>query len=148
MQVLRLVVHGPTREPVLLLGEIEGDRCVPVFLRRPQADAIAIGPRGTSDLPLPQDVLLPVLRGVFTAVVVIDGDTRIPVLASDALAVAVREVLPIVMAEEILDAVGQPTSELFPDGAAAPPDEQVRAMRAFLDGVSPEDFADPPHPGP
>ncbi|MDF3051501.1 MAG: hypothetical protein K0R87_3139 [Pseudonocardia sp.] len=164
MQVLRLVVHGPTREPVLLLGEMEGDRCVPVFLRRPQADVIAIGPRGTSDLPLPQDVLLPVLRGlghtldgvevtglddgVFTAVVVVDGDTRIPVLASDALAVAVREVLPIAMAEEILDAVGQPTSELFPEGAAAPPDEQVRAMRAFLDGVSPEDFADPPHPGP
>ena len=25
--------------------------------------------------------------------------------------------------------------------------EQVRAMRAFLDGVEPDDFADPPRPG-
>jgi len=160
MRVLRLVVHGPTREPVVLLGEADGDRCVPVFLRRPQADAIALGPRGRADTPLPQDVLLPVLRGlghtldgvevtslddgVFSAVVVCDGGRRIPVLPSDALAVAVREALPIAMAEEVLDEVGQPTAELFPDGGAAPPDEQVHAMRAFLDGVEPDDFADPP----
>jgi len=160
MRVLRLVVHGPTREPVVLLGEADGDRCVPVFLRRPQADAIALGPRGRADTPLPQDVLLPVLRGlghtldgvevtslddgVFSAVVVCDGGRRIPVLPSDALAVAVREALPIAMAEEVLDEVGQPTAELFPDGGAAQPDEQVRAMRAFLDGVEPDDFADPP----
>ena len=78
----------------------------------------------------------------------VDGDTRIPVLASDALAVAVREVLPIAMAEEILDEVGQPMAELFPEGGCGPPDEQVQAMRDFLDGVSPDDFADPPHPGP
>ena len=42
MRVLRLVVHGPTREPVLVLGESEpdegGERCVPVFLRRRHAD--------------------------------------------------------------------------------------------------------------
>ena len=164
MRVLRLVVHGRTREPVAVLGETDGDRCVPVFLRRPQADAIALGPRGANDLPLPQDVLLPVVRGlghtvdgievtalsdgVFSAVLVFDGGTRIPVLPSDALAVAVREALPIGMAEEILDEVGQPTAELFPDGGAALPDEQLREMRAFLDGVEPDDFADPPRPGP
>jgi bifunctional DNase/RNase len=163
MRVLRLVVHGPTREPVVVLGEVDGDRCVPVFLRRPQADAIALGPRGGADPPLPQDVLLPVLRGlghtldgvevtglrdgVFSAVVVCDGGRRIPLLPSDALAVAVREALPIGMAEEIIDEVGQRTAELFPDGGAAPPEEQVRAMRAFLDGVEPDDFADPPRPG-
>jgi uncharacterized protein len=163
MRVLRLIVHGRTREPVVVLGEAGGDRCVPVFLRRAQADAIALGPRGSADPPLPQDVLLPVLRGlghtvdgvevtglhdgVFSAVLVCDGDTRIPVLPSDALAVAVREALPIGMAEEILDEVGQSTAELFPDGGASPPDEQLREMRAFLDGVEPDDFADPPRPG-
>jgi hypothetical protein len=45
MRVLRLVVHGRSREPVAVLGETDGDRCVPVFLRRPQADVIALGPR-------------------------------------------------------------------------------------------------------
>ncbi|HKQ42590.1 MAG TPA: bifunctional nuclease family protein, partial [Pseudonocardia sp.] len=71
-------------------------------------------------------------------------DSRVPVLPSDALAVAVREGLPIAMAEEILDTVGQPVAELFPHGGAAPPEEQVREMREFLAGASPDDFADPP----
>ena len=127
----------------------------------PQADAIALGRRGRDDLLLPQDVLVPLLRGlghtldgaevtaltdgVFEAVLVCDGGTRIPVLPSDALAVAVREGLPIAMAEEILDEVGQPVAEVFPDGVEAPPEEQLREMRNFLQGVSPDDFADPPH---
>jgi uncharacterized protein len=168
MRVLRLVVHGPTREPVVLLGEAgpaaDGARCVPVFLRRPQADAVALGRRSGTDPVLPQDVLVPLLRGlghtldgaeitaltdgVFEAVLVCDGGTRIPVLPSDALAVAVREGLPITMAEEILDEVGQPMAELFPQGAAAPPEEQVQEMREFLSDVSPDDFADPPRRDP
>ena len=167
MRVLRLIVHGRTRNPVAVLGETDGDRCVPVFLRRPQADAMALGPRGEADVPLPQDVLLPVLRGlghrvdgvevtrlaagVFSAVVVCDGGTRVPVLPSDALALAVREELPIGMAEEILDEVGQPIEEVFPDGVAppseqAPPEKQLQDMRDFLADASPEDFADPPRP--
>ena len=162
MRVLRLIVHGRSREPVAVLGETDGDRCVPVFLRRPQADAIALGPRGGSDVPLPQDVLVPVVRGlghsidgvevtrladgVFSAVVVCDGGVRIPILPSDALALAVREQLPIGMAEEILDEVGQPVADVFPDGVAAAPQEQVRDFRRFLDDVRPEDFADPPPP--
>ena len=45
MRVIRLVLHAQTRQPVLVLGEAEGKRCLPVFLRQPQADVIAIGPR-------------------------------------------------------------------------------------------------------
>ena len=166
MRVLRLVVHARTREPVAVLGEIDpaegAGRFVPVFLRRPHGDAIASGRRGEKDPLLPQDILVPLLRGlghtldgvevtaltdgVFSAVVVCDGGTRVPVLPSDALAVAVREGLPIGMAEEVLDAVGQPVTDVFPDGVAAPPEEQVREMRDFLADVSPDDFADPPRP--
>ena len=166
MRLFRLVVHSRTREPVAVLGEADppadGGRCVPVFLRRPQADAISLGRRGQQDILLPQDVLVPLLRGlghtldgvevtgledgVFSAVVVCDGGTRIAVLPSDALAVAVREGLPIGMAEEIIDEVGQPVADLFPDGVTAPPEEQVQQFREFLDDVGPEDFADPPRP--
>jgi uncharacterized protein len=170
MRVLQLTIHGRTHEPVAVLGETEGTRCVPVFLRRPQADAIALGRRGAKDLELPQDVLLPLLRGlghtldgveitglengvfsavvVFSAVDVVDGDTRVAVLPSDALAVAVREGRPIGMAEEVLDEVGQQVAEVFPNGVALPPDEQMREFRRFLDDVGPADFADPPHPEP
>lgn len=164
MRVLRLVVHGPTREPVVLLGEAgpnaDGARCVPVFLRRPQADAVALGRRSSTDPLLPQDVLIPLLRGlghtldgaeitglsdgVFSAELVLDGDKRIPVLPSDALAVAVREQLPIAVADTILDEVGQPVEELFPDGTDAPPEQQLEEFRSFLDEVSPNDFGAPP----
>jgi bifunctional DNase/RNase len=70
------------------------------------------------------------------------------VLPSDALAVAVREGRPIGMAEEVLDEVGQQVAEVFPNGVALPPDEQMREFRRFLDDVGPADFADPPHPEP
>ncbi len=156
MRVLRLVVHVRTREPVLLLGEIDGERCVPVFLRRAQADVISVGPRAENDPPLPQDVLLPVVTGlgrslrgaeitalrdgVFSAALVFDADQRVEVRPSDALAVAVREGLPIGVAEEILDEVGQPIADLFPHGGDAPPAQQLQDFKEFLDEVDPEDF--------
>jgi uncharacterized protein len=156
MRVLRLVVHVRTREPVLLLGEEDGDRCVPVFLRRPQADTIALGPRGADDPLLPQDVLLPVLEGlghqvdraeivaledgIFRAELVVDGDRRVSLRPSDALAIAVREGLPIGVADAILDEVGQPIADLFPHGTDAPPEKQLADFREFLDDVRPEDF--------
>lgn len=156
MRVLRLVVHARTREPVLLLGEVDGDRCLPVFLRRAQAEVIAVGPRGEGDPPLVQDVLVPVVEGlgrrlegveitelrdgVFHADLLFDGGTRVAARPSDALAVAVREGLPIAVAQAILDEVGQPVSDLFPDGADAPAEQQLRDFQQFLRDVSPEDF--------
>jgi uncharacterized protein len=160
MRVLRLVVHVRTREPVLLLGEVDGDRCLPVFLHRGPAEVIAAGRRDESVPPLPQDVLLPVVTGLghhldgaeitelhegrYSAALVFDGGHRVPVRPSDALAFAVREGLSIGVAEAILDEVGQPVSDLFPNGVDAPPDQQLRDFREFLDDVSPDDFG---HPG-
>ncbi len=156
MRVLRLVVHVRTKEPVLLLGEVDGERCLPVFLRRPQADMIALGERGDDDPQLPQDMLLPILRGlghqldgaeivaledsVFRAELVVDGGTRVGLRPSDALAIAVREGLSIGVADHILDEVGQPIADLFPDGTDAPPEKQLEDFRKFIDEVSPEDF--------
>lgn len=68
---------------------------------------------------------------------------RIAVRPSEALAVAVREELPIGVADAILDAVGQPIADLFPHGGDAPPDQQLRSFREFLDEVSPDDFGTP-----
>ncbi len=159
MRVLRLVMHARTREPVLLLGEAEGDRCIPVFLRRAQAEVISAGPRGADAPPLTQDLFVPVIAGlghsldgveitalrdgVFSADLIFDSGTRIPALPSDVLALAVREGLPIGVADSILDEVGQSVSELFPDGTDAPPEQQLRDFREFLDDVSPDDFGGP-----
>lgn len=160
MRVLRLVIHAPTHQPVLLLGEVDGERFVPVFVRRPQADQIDGGPRGSQDLPLTQDLILPIVRGLgrsldvveitgltdgaFHVDLVFDTGTRIAAPPSDALALAVRDSIPIVMAEAILDEVGQPVTDLFPRGGAAPDEEQLREFGQFVDDVSPDDFRDPP----
>jgi uncharacterized protein len=160
MQMLRLVVHRPTREPVLLLGEVDGERFVPVFLRQHQAQVIALGPRGEDDPMLGQDLIDTIVRGLgrrmeaveitelrdgkFHADLVFDAGDRIELRPSDALAVAVRDGLPISVAETILDEVGQQTSELFPEGADAPPEQQLADFREFIDEVKPEDFREPP----
>ena len=159
MRVIRLIVHAQSRQPVLLLGEQGGERCLPVFLRQPHADLIAVGPRAEKDPPLPVDMMLPVLTAlghevdgveittlrdsVFSAVLVVDGEHRVEVRPSDALALAVREELPIGVAEDILDSVGQPIAELFPDGTDQPPEKQLADFREFLDDVSPDDFRAP-----
>ncbi|MFP5071842.1 bifunctional nuclease family protein [Pseudonocardia nantongensis] len=174
MHVLRLIVHARSRQPVLLLGEAGGDRCVPVFLRPPQAEVIAVGARDDRSVALTQDILIPVVTalgracesveitdladGVYTAELVFDGGLRVAVKPSDALAVAVREDLPIGMAEHVLDEVGQPIEDILPpdsedaSGAGAqaraavgevlaePPDAQLQQFREFIDEVSPDDF--------
>jgi bifunctional DNase/RNase len=161
MRVLRLVVHAASRQPVLVLGEVDGRRYLPVFLRRQQAEVISVGPRrGGDDQGLTQDVLVPVVGalgaritgaeltalvdGVYQAELVLrDGraaELRVPVRPSDALAVAVREELAIGVADEILDEVGQPMEDLLPGGADASPIEQLREFREFLDEVTPDDF--------
>lgn len=163
MQVLRLVVHARSRQPVLVLGEIDGRRCVPISLRSQQAEVIAVGPRGdraAADTSLVQDVVVPLVGalgarltgaeitqlvdGVYTAELVLRdaaaAEVRVRVRPSDALAVAVREGLPVGVADAILDEVGQDVSEVFPDGTEAAPAEQLREFREFLDEVTPDDF--------
>lgn len=176
MHVLRLIVHARSRQPVLLLGEIDGNRCVPIFLRPAQAEVIAVGPRDGDSTSLTQDVLLPVVEalghslerveitdltdGVYTAELVFDTGERVEVKPSDALSVAVRERLPIGIAEHVLDEVGQNVEDVIPpdsedpsgqgaqtraaagsdDEPPAAPEEQLREFKEFIDEVSPEDF--------
>lgn len=161
MRVFKVIVHARTREPVCVLAEEDGDRCLPVFLRQPQADVIASGPKGEDDQILTQDLLVPVVQalgrsldgieitelrdGVFRADLVFDQGTRIPARPSDALAIAVRDGLPIAVAEQILDDVGQLVAQMFPNGPDIheAPEQQVAAFREFIDEVSPEDFGAP-----
>jgi len=175
MHVLRLIVHARSRQPVLLLGEIEGNRCVPIFLRPAQAEVIAVGPRDGDSTSLTQDVLLPVVEalghslerieitdltdGVYTSELVFDTGERVEVKPSDALSVAVRERLPIGIAEHVLDEVGQNVEDVIPPESEDPsgqgaqtraaagsgeeagaPEDQLREFKEFIDEVSPEDF--------
>jgi bifunctional DNase/RNase len=158
VRVVTVIVHARSREPVLVLGEVDGERYLPVFLRQPQADVIAAGPRADGDPILTQDLIVEIVRGlgrrlegveltalresVYHAELVFDQGTRIPARPSDALAVAVREGIPIAVDEAILDEVGQLAEEMFPQGLPErdSPEQQLRQFREFIDEVSPDDF--------
>lgn len=77
----------------------------------------------------------------FQADLVFADGARVELRPSDALAVAVREGLTIGVESAILDEVGQPIADLFPDGTDAPPEKQLEDFKKFIDDVSPEDFA-------
>ena len=165
VRLARLVVHAMTREPLAILAEPDGDRCLVVAVRGPQAEVMSRGAvphrvpadelDGRDDR-LPQDLVADLagalgrhLAGVeitalvderYRSALVLDDGTRVATRPSDALAVAVRDDLPIAVAAEVLDAVGQSVAALLKD-APTPPGDQVSEMRRMLDQVTADDFA-------
>jgi uncharacterized protein len=96
---------------------------------------------------------------VYTSELVFDTGERVEVKPSDALSVAVRECLPIGIAEHVLDEVGQNVDDVIPpdsedpsgqgaqtraaagtEDEPSPPEDQLREFKEFIDEVSPEDF--------
>lgn len=137
-----------SNEIVLLLAE--RNRQLPIWIGSPEAAAIALSQQGvTPPRPMTHDLIGIILRelgapcerveitslidGVFHAELVLTGGRRIGCRPSDAVAVALREQVPIMVDDAVLDEaaiVEEPTSEEI----------DVDAFRAFLDEISPEDF--------
>lgn len=159
--MLGVRVEMPTNQPMVLLREQEGQRHVPIWVGAPEATAIAYAQQGvTPPRPLTHDLLASVIEElghhltevrvtrmeemVFHAELVVDDGTfTIESRSSDAIALALRAQVPILVAEDILDDVGV----LVPDDEE---DQEVERFREFLDQVSAEDFEagpgdEPPH---
>ena len=164
MRVLRLIVHARTREPVAVLAETDGSRRVPGLPAQAAGRRDRARPPGRVPRVLPRRTCCcPCCAGSGTTSTAsrsprsptgcsprswsATAAPRVPVLPSDALAVAVRERLPIGMAEEILDEVGQPVGEVFPDGVGgAAGGAGARDSGGFLDDVSAERLRRPAPP--
>lgn len=177
MRLARLAVHVRTREPLALLVEVvdEGDepvatdRCLVVSLRRAAADVVAAGPlpvrdddeRLTQDLiadvaaalgrAIDHAVIVDLVDDRFHARLVLDDGTAVVARPSDALAVAVRDALPMRVARDVLDRVGQSYAALGPPAPGEPPlvHDQVREWRRVLEEATADDFrsgteGDPP----
>lgn len=156
VDVMGVRVEMPTNNPIVLLRERDGERHVPIWIGAPEATAIAYAQQGvTPPRPLTHDLLIDVLSGlghrltevhitkmeeqVFYAELVIDGSTRISSRSSDAIALALRSQVPILVDEQVLDEVGVvvPVEE----------EDEVERFREFLDQVSAEDFESRPGEG-
>lgn len=135
---------------VLLLAD--RGRQLPIWIGSPEAAAIALAQQGIQPpRPLTHDLVNDILQtlqhpcerveitkledGVFYSDLVLSNGVRVSARPSDAVAIALRALVPIMVADEVLDAAAIIEG---PQGE----DAEVDAFRAFLEDVSPEDFGD------
>ena len=166
-----------TQTRVVILKEVDGDRHLPIWIGAYEAEAIAMELQGvTASRPLPYDlmrtiitdlgsevqrvVISAVVDDVFhaTIVVVRDGNPiEIDSRSSDAIALAVRVKVPILVADEIMDQAGvavdsdtddEPVAR--PAGAREAPsgseqpnpaeEEKLSVFRDFINSLDLDDF--------
>ncbi|YAL84640.1 bifunctional nuclease family protein [Dermacoccaceae bacterium W4C1] len=167
VEVLGVRVEMPTNQPIVLLREQTSRRHVPIWIGAPEASAIAYAQQGVQPpRPLTHDLLASVISDlghslvevritkleelIFHAELILDGGTRtIEARASDAIALALRAEVPILVDEAVIEEVGvvvdedEDTPGANGTGSAGEPgstEKQVEQFREFLDHVSAEDF--------
>ena len=160
MHLSAVRVELPTNVPILLLQEATGERTLPIYIGRPEAESIAGALQGVvTKRPMTHDLMRDMLTelGVVLDHVVITelkdqtfyaelrlrrGGTNFVVSArpSDAIALAVRAGATIYAEEALLDAEGIVISQGDDGEDRGERDELVAQFHEFLEGVRPEDF--------
>jgi bifunctional DNase/RNase len=142
-------VEMPSNAPIVLVRPITGGALLPIWIGPNEAAAIAMAQQGVAaPRPLTHDLFIATLlqlgtplesvritrleEGVFFAELVV-GAQAVDARPSDAIALALRAGVPILLSDEVLAEAG-----VAPD-----PDEEVdevEQFREFLDTVTPQDF--------
>ena len=161
-----------TQARVVILKEISGERHLPIWIGPFEAESIAMELQGVSaSRPLPYDLIRAVVtemggelrrvlvtelnQDVFYARIVIDRagvafeiDSR----PSDAIAVAVRAKIPILVDESVMDRAGvrlDDTTEVEGEAGQSPSggdveqpigEERLSAFKDFIDSLDLDDF--------
>jgi bifunctional DNase/RNase len=157
VQVLGVRLQMPNNAPVVLLKDESTGRLLPIWVGSSEAASIALGLQGvTAERPLTHDLLLNVLQAVdkqlqcvevthmtehvfFSDLVFSDG-TRVSARPSDAIALAVRDQVPVLVDEGVLAAASVDADE---EEGVQEEEVDVEQFRAFLDSITPEDFQEP-----
>ena len=149
VDVLGVRVEMPSNQPIVLLRETSGDRYVPIWIGAVEATAIAFAQQGVvPPRPLTHDLMKELLAatgselsevritdvkdGVFFATLVLASGVEVSARPSDSIALALRTGTTIYCSDDVLAEGGH--------SAPAGEEDEVEAVRAFLDHVSPEDF--------
>jgi bifunctional DNase/RNase len=160
MHLSAVRVELPTNTPILLLQEASGDRTLPIYIGRPEAEAIAAALQGVvTKRPMTHDLM----RDVFTELgVVLDyvvitelkdqtffaelrlrranNNYVVSARPSDAIALAIRAGATIYAEEALLDAEGIVIAQRDELEDQADGEELVAQFHEFIEGVRPEDF--------
>ncbi len=156
VQLIGVRVEVPSNQPIVLLREESGQRYLPIFIGSPEATAIVYALQGMeTPRPMTHDLFVTVMgdfgvelrqvaitalsEGTFYAELELARDgavTRVSARPSDAIALAVRlgDGVPIL----VEDAVFEEAGVLFEEEQD---EDQIEEFRAFLDEITPEDFA-------
>ncbi len=163
-----------TQHRVVILKEVQGERHLPIWIGAYEAEAIAMELQGVAAArPLPYDLMKALIgdlggkvdrilvtdlaQDVFYARIVVEQNGRaveIDSRPSDAIALAVRAQVPILVEESVMDRAGvaldgsdetneSSTSEggsLEPATAERPDDERLSVFRDFINTLDFEDF--------
>jgi bifunctional DNase/RNase len=161
-----------TQHRVVILKELNGDRHLPIWIGAYEAEAIAMEQQGVAAArPLPYDLLKTVItdlggrverilvtdlsQDVFYARIVVQQNGRSVELdsrPSDAIALAVRSRVPILVEESVMDRAGVKLNgddEGDEDGVSAPLEEQTSSrideerlavFRDFINTLDLDDF--------
>jgi hypothetical protein len=158
-----MVIYGVSfdmvgKQPIVLLKTVEGRRFLPIWIGSHEAASIMMRLQGQEPArPLTHDLIVEMLgeleatcvqitvtevrENVFFAVMTLSVEGRtieVDCRPSDAIAVAVRCGATIYAADDLLAEVG---IEVDQEGEAPDEGDVVEKFKAFLDQVSPEDFA-------
>jgi uncharacterized protein len=149
VEVVGVRVEMPSNSPIVLVRPITGGALLPIWIGPNEAAAIAMAQQGVvAPRPLTHDLFVATMvhlgaplrsvrivrlhEGIFFAELDFD-DGSVDARPSDAIALALRAGVPILVAEEVLAEAGvDPEPELATD--------EVEQFREFLDHVTPQDF--------
>jgi uncharacterized protein len=153
LDIVGVRVELPSKQPLVLLKEVDGERYLPIWIGAVEATAIALAQEGvTTQRPMTHDLMRDVLLalsaeltrvtitdlrdGVFYANLVFANGVEVSARPSDAIALAMRMSVPVFGDESVL----AEASISVPEEQAAQQENELEQFRRFLDEVSPEDF--------
>ncbi|MDO4783763.1 MAG: bifunctional nuclease family protein [Propionibacteriaceae bacterium] len=149
LEVLGVRLDAPLANPVLLLKDVDSERCLPIWIGAAEGAAIVTALEGlVPERPLTHDLFATVLEvlgqtpvrgeitsvseGVFYAELHLGDDLAISARPSDVVALAVRMGFPLCCPEHLLAEAGVELSR--------PERDEVELFREFLDSVNADDF--------
>ena len=165
VDVVGVRLELPSNQPVLILRDQQATRYLPLWIGTAEATAISLALEGVDPpRPLTHDLLSNVINqlggqvtsvtvselieGTFYATINFLNHDSISARPSDAVALAIRNQVPVFVAQEVMDFAGMDLAidddyepEEIGFSAEDMSQEELDKFRAFLDDIQPDDFS-------
>lgn len=152
VKVTGLALDGYTKDPIVILQELDGDKILPIWIGRSEASSIAVALMGKKfERPLTHDlmkILVDVFHSRVSRVVInklqqktfyasiiledTDGLISIDARPSDSIALALRTNSPIFVREDLI--------HISKEKSSVSDEDQSKSLQDFLRQLNPEDL--------